>query len=205
MQEQNELQKIVEFLRTAIKMKETYRFTPKENGQYENDAEHTWSVVLLCMLLGNKVKEELKVDLNIERMLKMAIIHDIAEVLTGDTKTWDISARVSKDEKERKAVEEIFGKLPKDLRDEFLSLWNECEEKQTIEAKIVKSLDRLEPVLHRVLLGHGWENLSEDDPERTVEALDERQLARHEFSSVITNLYKEVRKETLDKKMLHGK
>ena len=198
----NDIQKILEFFRIAIKMKETYRFTPKKDNGFENDAEHTWSVTMLCMLLGNRVQKELGVDLDFERMLKMAIIHDIAEVLTGDTKTWDVNARISKEENERNAVEELFGQLPQDLHDEFLSLWEECEAKMTVEAKIVKSLDRLEPVLHRVLHGYGWENLGDEDPEKTVKALDDRQLARHEFSYVITELYQEIRSEALEKKML---
>lgn len=198
----NDIQKILEFFRIAIKMKETYRFTPKKDNSFENDAEHTWSVTMLCMLLGNRVQKELSMELDFERMLKMAIIHDIAEVLTGDTKTWDVNARISKEENERNAVEELFGQLPQDLHDEFLSLWEECEAKMTVEAKIVKSLDRLEPVLHRVLLGYGWENLGDEDPEKTVKALDDRQLARHEFSYVITELYQEIRSEALEKKML---
>ena len=202
MYQPNDLIKILEFFKIAIRMKETYRFTPKGKDGYENDAEHSWSVVLLCMLLGKMVQEDLNVELDITKILKMATIHDIAEILTGDTKTWDENARISKEEKERAAVEEMFKKLPEDLQSEFMSLWEECEAKSTIEARVVKSLDRLEPVLHRVFLDYGWDNLGEADPEKTVEALDNRQLGRHEFSPVLTELYEEVREEVLKRKML---
>jgi len=183
-------------------MKETYRFTPKGEKGYESDAEHTWSVTLLCMLLGQRVQDELGVELDIQRMLKMAVVHDIAEVLTGDTKTWDVKARVSKEEEERKAVEEMFSPLPEDLKEDFLSLWEECEAKSTPEAKVVKSLDRVEPVLHRVLLGYGWENFGEEDPDNTVEFLDQRQLPRHEFSSVLSQLYEDIKEEAVSREML---
>lgn len=202
MSHSSDLVKILEFFQTAIKMKETYRFTPKGENGYESDAEHTWSVVMLCMLLGERTQKDLGIELNMGKMLKMATIHDIAEILTGDTKTWDSNARISKEEKERQAVEEIFKKLPKDLYTEYMSLWKECEAKSTLEAKVVKSLDRLEPVLHRVLLGYGWENLGGDDPEKTVKALDSRQLARHEFSSVLTEFYEEIKGVAIKREML---
>ncbi|HRI05684.1 MAG TPA: HD domain-containing protein [Candidatus Dojkabacteria bacterium] len=202
MDKNSDLLKILDFFRVVIRLKETYRFTPKGENVFENDAEHSWSVVMLCMLIGKRVGEELKVEIDVEKMLKMAALHDIAEVITGDTKTWDSNARVSKEERERRAVTEMFQKLPNDLRDEFIILWEECEARSTVEAKIVKSLDRVEPVLHRVLLNYGWGNFGKDDPEKTVAALDERQLVRHEFSNILTQLYKEIRQEALDRKML---
>jgi putative hydrolase of HD superfamily len=202
MYEPKDLEKILEFFRIAIRMKETYRFTPKRENGYENDAEHSWSVVMLCMLLTKRVQDDLNVELDINKVLKMATIHDLAEVIAGDTKTWDSKARISKEENEKLAMEEMLAKLPKDLSDEFLSLWKECEAKSTVEAKIVKSIDRLEPVLHRVLLGYGWENLGDEDPEKTVKALDNRQLERHGFSSVLMELYQDIRGEALEKGML---
>ena len=201
MNTQDDIKQIIDFFRIAIKMKETYRFTPKGDG-YESDAEHTWSVAMLCMLLTKRIQKELNVDLDIEKILKMAILHDLAEVLTGDLKTWDSKGRIGKEEREERAIEELFSKLPKDLYDEFFSLWKECEAKTSLEAKIVKSLDRLEPVLHRIYLDYGWENLGENDPDKTVEALDSRHLARHEFSAVITELYQYAKEESIEREML---
>src|SRR5690606_14028816 len=106
MDKNSNLLKILDFFRVVIRLKETYRFTPKSESVFENDAEHSWSVVMLCMLIGKRVGEELKVEIDVEKMLKMAALHDIAEVITGDTKTWDSNARVSKEERERRAVTE---------------------------------------------------------------------------------------------------
>lgn len=197
----DDINKILEFLRIVIKMKTTYRFTPKEEGKFENDAEHSWSVAMVCMLLASKLEKEFNVELDTEKMLKMALIHDIAEVVTGDTKTWDSQSRVGKEEREREAIIQMTSGLPGDLKEEILALWEECERKETLEAKIVKSLDRLEAVIHRTLLDFGWKNLETEGENSTVEALDERQLARHSFSEVITELYTQVRDEAVKRDM----
>ncbi len=196
-----DLTQIIDFLSLAMKLKQTYRFTPKENGLFENDAEHSWAVALVCMLLATRLEEEHSVKIDTERMLKMALVHDLAEVLTGDTKTWDKAARVGKDERERLAITEILSKLPQDLNEEMMSLWEESEAKETLEAKIVKSVDRLEPVLHRTLLQFGWENVKEDGEHGSVSALDSRQLPRHQFSKLITEIYNEVKNMAIEEDM----
>jgi putative hydrolase of HD superfamily len=130
-------------------------------------------------------------------MLKMALIHDFAEIETGDTKTWDASAREGKQERERVAIQKLFIGVPEDLRSELMGLIAECEEKKTLEAKIVKSVDRLDPVLHRTVFRIGWQGLM-DEEHGTIEALDARQLPRHEFSKVLTDLYTTIRDEAVE-------
>lgn len=196
-----ETQQIIDFLRLAMKMKQTYRFTPKEEGMWENDAEHSWSVGLICMLLASRLQQEQGVKINTERMLKMAIVHDLAEVITGDTKTWDAKARIGKDERERQAITKMLAELPADLEAEFMELWEESEAKQTLEAKIVKSVDRLEPVLHRTLLDFGWDNVQADGAHGTSAALDGRQYPRHKFSELITEIYESIRDEAINRDM----
>ena len=189
--------KILNFLEVARRMETTYRFTPKPDVGFENDAEHSWSVALTCMLVASRVEKELEVKLDQLKMLKMALVHDLAEVKTGDTKTWDETARADKEGRERRALTELLRRLPEDLAVEIMMLWEECEKRESPEALIVKSIDRLDPVIHRTVLGVGWENVEAE--QATVEALDERQLPRHQFSEALTELYRLVRDEAVAK------
>ena len=106
-------------------METTYRFTPKPDVGFENDAEHSWSVALTCMLVASRVEKELEVKLDQLKMLKMALVHDLAEVKTGDTKTWDETARADKESRERRALTDLLRRLPEDLAVEMMALWEE--------------------------------------------------------------------------------
>lgn len=188
-------------MKESRKFQLTYRFTPKPDGGFESDAEHSWSVAFMCMMLASRLEKEFDIHLDQSRMLKMALIHDLAEMETGDTKPWDTEARIGKEEKERKAMQKITETLPEDLHEEIISLWEECEKRETLEAKIVKSIDRIDPVIHRVTFGISWKGVVEEE-HATQEAFDSRQLYRHEFSKTLTTLYEAVRAEALEKGML---
>jgi putative hydrolase of HD superfamily len=199
---ESDTSKILSFLKVARHMQTTYRFTPKPDGGFENDAEHSWSVALTCMLVATRIEEELGVKIDQLKMLRMTIVHDLAEIITGDTKTWDDLARVDKEKKERMAVNDLFDKLPNDLAEDLLSLWEECEKRESIEAMIVKSVDRFDPVIHRTVFNLGWDNV--EDEHATSVTLDSRQLPRHAFSKVLTSIYTQVRDEAISKKMFRG-
>jgi putative hydrolase of HD superfamily len=197
---EKDIEHILDFLREARKFQLTYRFTLKPDGRFESDAEHSWAVALACMLLKSRLEEEFGQKLDGEKMLKMALVHDIAEIKTGDTKTWDTKARVNKEEKERKAIQGLASKLPEDLREELVDVWEEVEARESLEAKIVKSIDRFDPVLHRTFHGVGWSNVAPEH--ETVDLLNERQLYRHGFSKLLTKIFETVRDETREKGML---
>ena len=197
--EESDVGKIINFLGEARKMQLTYRFTPNPDGGFENDAEHSWSVALTCILITSRVELELGIKVNLEKILKMAIIHDIAEIVTLDTKTWDDQARIGKEERERTATQQLFSLLPNDLETNLVELWEECEKQETIEAMIVKSIDRFDPVIHRTVFGLGWNNVEDDHA--TSEALDNRQLPRHAFSKTLNAIYTTIRDEAISKGM----
>lgn len=198
---QNEVAKLVEFLTQARKMQSTLRFTPKPDGGFENDAEHSWAVALTCMLLSSRLENEFGQKLDQLKVLKMALIHDMGEITTGDTKTWDAKSRIGKEDRERAAVVSMCELLPKDMGQELIDLWDECEAMETLEAKIVRSIDRLDPVIHRALTGVGWKNLKDEGEHSTIEALDDRQIPRHKFSKTITMLYKSLREKASKSEM----
>ncbi len=112
-----------------------------EKEQAESVADHSFSVVVLALFLQKQLAPEL--DQN--KVLKMAILHELGEAIIGDIPVRDNVE--DKHEREKQAMEEILSSF--DFAPEFLSLWEEFEKEETPEAKFVKSIDRLEFVLQR--------------------------------------------------------
>lgn len=196
---ESKIQQSVEFLKAVRELQRVYRHTPKPDGGFENDAEHSWSVAVACMILTPLLEEELDVKLDQAKLLKMALIHDLAEIETGDTKTWDMENRINKEENERIGIEKLVKLLPSQAGAELFGLWEECEAKQSLEAQIVKSVDRFDPVIHRTAFNVGWDNV--EDGHSDVEALNARQYPRHQFSKVLTAVFETVRDEAVEKSL----
>ncbi|KIP69232.1 phosphohydrolase [Vibrio harveyi] len=112
-------------------------------GRLENSGEHSWHVALMAVLM----QEHANAPVDIGRVMKMLLIHDVVEIDAGDTFVYDVAASKEQEEKELKAAERLFGMLPSDQSSELLTLWNEFEAAQTDDAKYAKALDRLIPML----------------------------------------------------------
>lgn len=147
---ENQLKFIVE----VDKAKEILRRTLLINSERrENDAEHSWHLALMAPIL----KEYIKEDVNIERVINMVTIHDLVEIDAGDTFCYDTKGYETKNERELKAADRIFNILPKDQANMIFDLWNEFEEVKTIESKYANTLDRLQPILLNISLsGKSW-------------------------------------------------
>ncbi len=109
----------------------------------ENSGEHSWHVALMAVLM----QEHANAPIDIARVMKMLLIHDVVEIDAGDTFVYDVAASKEQEEKELKAAERLFGILPSDQGDELFSLWKEFEAAQSDDAKYAKALDRLIPML----------------------------------------------------------
>ena len=144
----------IEFLVEIDKLKHVFRKTKLFNGsRYENDAEHAWHLALMAMVLSEYANE--KVD--VIKVIKMVLIHDIVEIDAGDVIVYDQQNRALAQAKERAAAQRIFGLLPTDQKEEFIALWREFEERETPEAKFAAAIDRLEPILQNHLTDyHAW-------------------------------------------------
>jgi putative hydrolase of HD superfamily len=109
----------------------------------ENDAEHSWHLALMTMVLA----EYADAPVNVSRIIEMAIVHDLVEVYAGDTPLYgDVSA----DEQARRetvAADRLFTLLPNDQALRFRSLWDEFEARETAESRFAKAMDRLQPLL----------------------------------------------------------
>jgi len=135
-----DLQKILDFLVETEKFKLVERIPVlSDNFRRENDAEHSWHLALMVLAL----KDELGLDFDLEKALKIALVHDLPEIYTGDS--WPANDEEKKVKKEREtiAAEKIFSFLPKELNQEFKEYYREYEDGKTIESKIVKALDKI--------------------------------------------------------------
>lgn len=148
------LQKQFDFLREIDKEKNIFRQTFIADGsRKENDAEHSWHLALMVMLLSEYSNE--KID--VLRTMSMVLIHDLIEIDAGDTYAYDTEGNKTKKERELKAAERIFNLLPSDQAEYVRSLWDEFEEEVTPEALFANSVDKLQPLmLNHASGGKSW-------------------------------------------------
>ncbi|EHV9722533.1 HD domain-containing protein [Vibrio parahaemolyticus O1:K58] len=139
------LEKQLALLIELDKLKSVLRRTRVKSaeGRLENSGEHSWHVALMAVLM----EEHANAPVDICRVMKMLLIHDVVEIDAGDTFVYDIAATKEQAEKEIKAAERLFGMLPIDQGQELLALWQEFEAAQSDDAKYAKALDRLIPML----------------------------------------------------------
>ena len=144
------------FLAEADKMKGILRQTRLADGtRQENDAEHSWHFALTAMTLYEYCGIG---GVNIDRVVKMAILHDLVEIYAGDTFAYDTIGNQSKEARERESADRLFALLPEGQAAEYRSLWEEFELMQTPDAIYASAIDRLQS-LHNIHLsgGYTWE------------------------------------------------
>ena len=147
------------FLMEADRLKNIYRQTytrvddlpPQPDGsnvtepypRRENDAEHSFSLALFTAVLAEYSNE----PIDVLKMMKMVLVHDIVEIDAGDTYCYDENAKATKRERELRAADRLFGLLPEEQQAEYRSLWNEFEDGNTPEARFAAVMDRIQPLL----------------------------------------------------------
>ena len=160
---EDKLQKQIEFIIEVDKLKKICRQSIiTDSSRAENDAEHSWHLALMAIVLKEYANEN---DLDLLKVIKMVVIHDIVEIDAGDTYIFDVEGYKDKSEREIKAAERIYSILPDEQGKELKSLCEEFEARETNEAKFAASLDRLEPlILNSKTKGHTWKkhNISSD-------------------------------------------
>ena len=121
-EEKSRLEKQIAFLTEVDKEKNIFRQTYLADGKRkENDAEHSWHLALAAVLL----KEHMKEDADLGRVMTMVLIHDLVEIDAGDTYAYDTEGAATKREREVKAADRIFGILPEDQGTYLRELWDE--------------------------------------------------------------------------------
>ena len=152
--ENKKLQKQIEFAIEIDKMKQILRRNLIADGsKREDDAAHSWHLAVMAMLLEEYSAE--KIDVN--RVVKIALVHDLVEVYAGDTFAYDSKGYEDKEEREREAATKLFGMLDDEQGMQMRALWDEFEEGKTAEAKYANAIDRIQPLLLNYLTdGHTW-------------------------------------------------
>lgn len=143
--EDTRLLKQMSFIMEVDKLKNIVRRTKIADGsRYENDAEHSWHLMLMAVMLLEHANEP---AIDVLKVMKMLVIHDIVEIDAGDTFAYDDAGHEDKMEREQLAADRLFGLLPEDQRDECMALWHEFEARETNEAQYAAALDRLQPMM----------------------------------------------------------
>ncbi|MGF7215179.1 putative hydrolase of HD superfamily [Spirosoma lacussanchae] len=142
--ETSDLVKQIDFIKEIDKLKYIQRKTKLFNSNRpENDAEHSWHLAMMTIVLAGHSD----VPVDVLKVIKMVLIHDIVEIDAGDTFIYDTQKNHTNTNEELAAARRIFGLLPQKQADEFIAIWEEFEEGLTAEAKFARAMDRFEPLL----------------------------------------------------------
>lgn len=134
----------IAFIKEIDKVKYIQRKTKLFNSdRCENDAEHSWHLALMAIVLAEHSNE----PIDVLKVVKMVLIHDIVEIDAGDIFLYDSQLNHDNTDEERLAANRIFGLLPEKQAQDFIAIWEEFEAGETNEAKFARSMDRLEPLL----------------------------------------------------------
>ena len=176
----------LETLHTAEKLKDATRHCTTSQGRTESVAEHSWRMSLMALLLRSEFP-----DADMDKVMKMCVIHDLGECFTGDIATF------IKTDEDRKTEDELLqrwvGSMPREVSADLSALFAEMQAQQTAEAKIYKALDKLE-----ALIQHN-ESPLETWSENEYELNKTYAFDTVAFSKWLTELRKAVLDETIEK------
>ena len=162
------------FLMEADKLKSVLRATPLADGsRRENTGEHSWHLTLYALVLADQAGP----GVDIFRVIKMLILHDLVEIDVGDVPIHSAGGTAHGSTEtayaEALAADRIIGLLPNDLQTDLRAIWAEFEANETADAVFAKSIDRVQPVLQNIAAGGGsWNdyNVTADQLETRVGA-----------------------------------
>jgi putative hydrolase of HD superfamily len=155
------IEKVLGFIVEIEKLKGVLRKTkPVGLDRYENSAEHSWHVCISALMLKNYADDEI----NIDRVIKMLLLHDLGEIDAGDTIIYAAETPENK-AKEASGINRLFSLLPSEQAKEYIDLWREFESGVSPDAVYAKAIDRVPPLLHNLHReGHSWKahNISKE-------------------------------------------
>ena len=178
--------KLIEILNLAERLKDTERHCYTSRGRRESVAEHSWRLTLMAYLVSDEFPE-----VNLEKLLKMCLIHDLGEAFTGDIPAFEKTDKDS--EKEADVLGEWVKTLPEPFNKEMSELYQEMEKQQTLEARIYKALDKLEALIQH----------NESDIKTWIPLEYDLQMTygneQVKFSEYLTELRAKVREDSVQK------
>ena len=151
--DRDRLERQIEFIIEIDGLKQVFRQSLLlKDGRRENDAEHSWHLAIMAVLLIEHATDS---GVDLLRVVKMMLVHDLVEIDAGDTFAYDEEAHQDKEVREQRAADRIFNLLPADQAADMRQLWDEFEARQTPSARYAAALDRLQPVLLNLFSGGG--------------------------------------------------
>lgn len=193
--QENDLLKQISFIKEIDKLKYIQRKTKLFNSdRHENDAEHSWHLAMMALVLA----EHSDRPVDILKVVKMVLIHDIVEIDAGDTFLYDALKNHTNTREELAAAKRIFGLLPEKQAEEFVEIWKEFEDGITDEAKFAKSMDRFEPLLQNTSNNGGtWTEFNVD-----YQKVYDKKKAIKDGSASIWNYAENLINESVEKGIL---
>ncbi|MCF0109903.1 MAG: HD domain-containing protein [Erysipelotrichaceae bacterium] len=181
-----EPRELLDALSVAVRLKDTTRHCYTEKGRHESVAEHSWMITLIAYLLKDEFPEA-----DMDKVIRMCIIHDLGECFTGDIPTFDKNDEHEK--REKQLLDEWLGSLPDHTARDMRDLYREMEERTTIEARLYKAIDSLE-----ALIQHNYSDLSTwTEYEKTLNMTYADDKVQ--FSEYLKELRKEILNDTVEK------
>lgn len=178
--------KLLEILSVAEKLKDATRHCYTSGGRRESVAEHSWRITLMAYLVSDEFPEA-----NLEKLMKMCLIHDLGEAFTGDIPTFEKTD--ADEETEAQCLGEWVRQLPQPFAEEMQELYQEMEERRILEARIYKALDNLEALIQH----------NESDISTWIPLEYDLQMTygndKVQFSEYLTRLRDEVRNDSKKK------
>jgi putative hydrolases of HD superfamily len=126
-----------------------------DRSRPENSAEHSWHVALMALVLS----EHAHTEIDILRVIKMLLIHDLVEIYSGDTWAYDLESVKTQASREQESARKVFALLPAEQGAAFEQLWKEFEGRQTPESQFAASIDALQPLMNHLISGSHDESL----------------------------------------------
>ncbi|WDF77099.1 HD domain-containing protein [Mucilaginibacter sp. KACC 22773] len=153
-----QLQKQIDFIHEIDKVKYIQRKTRLFNSdRAENDAEHSWHLALMALILSGHRNE----DIDLLKVIKMLLIHDLVEIDAGDIFLYETTTSHTNTVAELAAAKRIFGILPENQAQELIQIWEEFEAGESAESKFARAMDRFEPLLqNRSNKGGTWKEFN---------------------------------------------
>lgn len=153
--------------------------------RYESSAEHSWS----CLILIDYFLAKLDLDIDRLRVYELLTYHDIVEVYTGDVSLNDVEGRKNKKEREVIALNKLKEELPQGLGNKLYELFNEFEEKETLEARFAQAIDKLDPLIQDLDNKKNWSGWSEEFiREKTEKLYNDFPVMKEMFDEILNYL-----------------
>ncbi len=179
------LSRQLSFVLEIDKLKTVLRSTLlTDSSRRENSAEHSWHLAIMASLLA----EYAAAPVDVCRVMKMLLVHDLVEIDAGDTFAYDAAANAGRAARELKCAERIFGMLPEEQGRELRGLWEEFEANTTTESKYANALDRLQPLLHNTRTEGGTWRIHSVHRDQVYRRMEPIRTAMPELWPVVTGI-----------------